>query len=101
MRVAIGLHRDRIDDWDSAALYAQEAEKLGVYSIWSAEAWGYDGITPLAYLAGKTETIKLGTGIIQGGTRTPALVGMTADEPAVDVGRALHARPGHVGTAGR
>jgi len=30
MRVAIGLHRDRIDDWDSAALYAQEAEKLGV-----------------------------------------------------------------------
>jgi len=44
----------------------------------SAEAWGYDGITPLAYLAGKTETIKLGTGIIQGGTRTPALIGMTA-----------------------
>ena len=78
MKVAIGLHRDRIDDWDSAALYAQEAEKLGVFSIWSAEAWGYDGITPLAYLAGKTETIKLGTGIIQGGTRTPALVGMTA-----------------------
>ena len=78
MKVAIGLHRDRIDDWDSAALYAQEAEKLGVFSIWSAEAWGYDGITPLAYLAGKTETIKLGSGIIQGGTRTPALVGMTA-----------------------
>ena len=78
MKVAIGLHRDHIDDWDSAALYAQQAEKLGVDSIWSAEAWGYDGITPLAWLAAKTETIALGTGIIQGGTRTPALVGMTA-----------------------
>jgi F420-dependent oxidoreductase-like protein len=46
--------------------------------VWSAEAWGYDAITPLAYLAGKTSTIKLGTGIIQSGTRTPALVAMTA-----------------------
>ncbi len=78
IRVAVGLHRDGVDDWDSAVRYAQEAEQLGVYSIWSAEAWGHDGITPLAYLAGKTETIKLGTGIIQGGTRTPALIGMTA-----------------------
>ena len=78
MKVAIGLHRDHIDDWDSAALYAQQAEQLGVDSIWSAEAWGYDGITPLAWLAAKTQTIALGTGIIQGGTRTPALVGMTA-----------------------
>ena len=78
LRVAVGMHRDGIHDWDSAVRYAQAAERLGVYSIWSAEAWGHDGITPLAYLAGKTETIKLGTGIIQGGTRTPALVGMTA-----------------------
>ena len=78
MRVAIGMHRDGINDWDSAVRYAREAERLGVYSFWSAEAWGHDGITPLAYLAGKTESIKLGTGIIQGGTRSPALVGMTA-----------------------
>ena len=78
MRVAIGMHRDGINDWDSAVRYAREAERLGVFSFWSAEAWGHDGITPLAYLAGKTETIKLGTGIIQGGTRSPALVGMTA-----------------------
>ena len=78
MRVAIGMHRDGVNDWESAVSYAQAAEQLGVYSIWSAEAWGHDAITPLAYLAGKTETIKLGTGIIQGGTRTPALVGMTA-----------------------
>ena len=78
MKVSIGLHRDHIDDWDSAARYAQAAEDMGVDSIWSAEAWGYDGITPLAYLAGKTSKIKLGTGIVQGGTRTPALLGMTS-----------------------
>ncbi len=78
MRVSIGLHRDGVNDWDSAVTYAQEAEKLGVYSLWSAEAWGHDGITPLAYLAARTESIKLGTGIIQGGTRTPALIAMTA-----------------------
>ena len=78
LRIAVGLHRDGVDNWDSAVRYAQAAERLGVYSIWSAEAWGHDGISPLAYLAGKTDTIKLGTGIIQGGTRTPALVGMTA-----------------------
>ena len=100
MKVSIGLHRDHIDDWDSAALYASEAEKLGVDSVWSAEAWGYDGITPLAYLAGKTETIGLGTGIIQGGTRTPALIGMTALEPAIDVRRTLPPRTRHQRTAG-
>jgi F420-dependent oxidoreductase-like protein len=46
--------------------------------VWSAEAWGHDAISPLAYLAGKTSRIRLGTGIIQAGTRTPALVAMTA-----------------------
>ncbi len=78
MRVSIGLHRDGVNDWSSAVSYAQQAEKLGVHSLWSAEAWGHDGITPLAYLAGHTDSIKLGTGIIQGGTRTPALIAMTA-----------------------
>jgi F420-dependent oxidoreductase-like protein len=55
-----------------------EAERLGVHSVWSAEAWGYDAVTPLAYLAAKTSRIFLGSGIIQAGTRTPALVAMTA-----------------------
>ena len=78
MRVAVSLQRDGVDDWASAVRFAQEAERLGVNALWSAEAWGHDGITPLAYLAGQTETIQLGTGIMQAGTRTPALVGMTA-----------------------
>jgi F420-dependent oxidoreductase-like protein len=66
------------EGWDDIAGYAIEAERLGVHSLWSAEAWGYDAITPLAYLAGKTSRIKLGSGIMQAGTRTPALVAMTA-----------------------
>lgn len=66
------------EDWASAVDYAVEAERLGVDSAWTAETWGYDGATPLAYLAAKTTRIRLGTGIIQVGTRTPALTAMTA-----------------------
>ena len=53
-------------------------ERFGVDSAWSGEAWGSDAVSALAYLAARTERIKLGTGIIQTGTFTPALVGMTA-----------------------
>jgi F420-dependent oxidoreductase-like protein len=66
------------EDWASAVAYAVEAERLGVDSAWTAETWGYDGATPLAYLAAKTTRLRLGTGILQVGTRTPALTAMTA-----------------------
>ncbi len=66
------------EDWASAIDYAVEAERLGVDSAWTAETWGYDGATPLAYLAAKTTRLRLGTGIMQVGTRTPALTAMTA-----------------------
>ena len=77
MRVAINVGVAR-DDWEQASTYVVEAERLGVDCVWSAEAWGQDAVTPLAYLAAKTSTIKLGAGIIQAGTRSPALVAMTA-----------------------
>ncbi|HCI80877.1 MAG TPA: F420-dependent methylene-tetrahydromethanopterin reductase [Ktedonobacter sp.] len=64
--------------WQEHITYVIEAERLGVDFVWTAEAWGYDSVTPLAYLAAKTNRIRLGTGIIQIGTRTPALVAMTA-----------------------
>ena len=57
---------------------AVEADRLGVHSLWSAEAWGYDALTPLGYLAGQTKTAKLGTGIVQLGARTPAMLAMSA-----------------------
>src|SRR5882672_6048728 len=49
----------------------QRAEELGYDSVWSAEAYGSDAITPLAFLAAKTSRIKLGTGIMQLAAPTP------------------------------
>lgn len=54
----------------------QRAEQLGFDSLWTAEAYGSDAITPLAYLAGKTQRIRLGTGIAQLAGRTPAMTAM-------------------------
>ena len=51
-----------IQDFDEMTIYAQEAEKIGVDTIWTAEAWIHDAITPLAYLAGKTEKRAAGHG---------------------------------------
>jgi len=64
--------------WEQHITYAVEAERLGVDFAWSAEAWGSDAVTPLAYLAAKTSRIRLGTGIMQIGARTPAMISMTA-----------------------
>ena len=56
----------------------QRAEELGYDSVWSAEAYGSDAITPLAFLAAQTSRIKLGTGIMQLAARTPANAAMSA-----------------------
>ncbi|MBT5774638.1 MAG: LLM class F420-dependent oxidoreductase [Dehalococcoidia bacterium] len=55
-----------------------QAERLGYDSVWTAEAYGSDAISPLAYIAAKTERIRLGTGIIQLAARTPAATAMAA-----------------------
>ena len=60
------------------AEFVSEAEKLGADSAWSVEAWGYDALTPLAFLAARTTRIRLGTAIVQIGSRSPALLGMSA-----------------------
>lgn len=65
-------------DFDRKVEYVQEAERLGVDTVWTAEAWGQDAVTPLAYLAAKTERIRLGTGIMQISARVPAMTAMTA-----------------------
>src|SRR5262247_1957403 len=62
---------------DNVAL-AQEADRLGYHSIWTAEAWGSDCITPLTWLAAKTERINVGTAIMQMAARSPANTAMTA-----------------------
>jgi F420-dependent oxidoreductase-like protein len=56
----------------------QEAERLGYDSVWTAEAYGSDAFTPLAYLAPLTKKIRLATGICQLAARTPANCAMVA-----------------------
>ena len=56
----------------------EHAEKLGYDSVWTAEAYGSDAATPLAYIAARTQRIKLGTGVMQMAARTPAMTAMTA-----------------------
>ena len=81
MKVSIGIGgaaSGRRRDFDDQVEFVVEAEKLGVDTVWTAEAWGQDAIAPLAYLAAKTERIKLGTGILQISARTPSMTAMTA-----------------------
>ena len=50
----------------------QHAERLGFDSVFTAEIYGQDAITPLAFLAAHTRRIRLGTAVIQAAARTPA-----------------------------
>ena len=54
------------------------AERLGYESVWTAEAYGSDAFTPLAWWGSRTSRIKLGTGIAQLSARTPAATAMAA-----------------------
>jgi F420-dependent oxidoreductase-like protein len=56
----------------------KEADRLGFHSVWSAEAYGSDAVTPLAWIAGQTERIHVASGIMQMPARTPAMTAMTA-----------------------
>ncbi len=55
-----------------------EADRLGFHSVWAAEAYGSDAVTPVAWIAGQTKQIKVGTAIMQMPARTPAMTAMTA-----------------------
>ncbi len=57
---------------------AQEAERLGYDSVWTAEAWGSDCFTPLTWIAAQTSTIKLGTAVAQMAARSPTTTAMHA-----------------------
>ena len=54
------------------------AEDLGYDSVWTAEAYGSDAATILAWMAGATSRIKLGAAVFQMPARTPAMTAMTA-----------------------
>jgi F420-dependent oxidoreductase-like protein len=66
------------EGWEDLVAFVEAADRLGVDSAWSAEAWGMESVSSLGYLAGRTSRIRLGTGIMQVSARTPAMAAMTA-----------------------
>ena len=56
----------------------RRAEELGYHSVWTAEAYGSDALSPLAYVAALTERIKLGTAVAQVAARPPTTLAMHA-----------------------
>jgi len=54
------------------------ADRLGFEHIWTAEAYGSDALTPLAWWGAATQNVKLGTSIMQMSARTPAATAMAA-----------------------
>ena len=56
----------------------RHAETLGYDSVWTAEAYGSDAVTPASWILAQTEKIKVGTAIMQMPARTPAMAAMTA-----------------------
>ncbi|MGY1775477.1 LLM class F420-dependent oxidoreductase [Geodermatophilus sp. SYSU D00804] len=54
------------------------AEDLGFDSVWTAEAYGSDALTPLAWLGSRTTRLRLGTGVVQVSARTPTATAMAA-----------------------
>ncbi|WKE71946.1 LLM class F420-dependent oxidoreductase [Streptomyces sp. WP-1] len=57
---------------------AQEAERLGYGSVWTAESWGSDAFTPLTWIAARTSRIELGTAVAQMAARSPVTTAMHA-----------------------
>ena len=53
-------------------------EQAGLDTVWVAEAYGFDGVSMMGYLAAVTETVEIGAAILPIYTRTPTLLGMTA-----------------------
>jgi F420-dependent oxidoreductase-like protein len=77
----LGLNLGYQTAWTTPADHlalAQEADRLGFSSVWAAEAYGSDSPSILAWIAGQTERIDVGTAVMQIPARTPAATAMTA-----------------------
>lgn len=79
MRLGIALGAPGGDlGYRDLALLAREAERLGFATAWTAEAYGCDAATTLAWIAAQTSRIGLGAAVLQIPARTPAMTAMTA-----------------------
>src|SRR5919201_1897193 len=75
--LSVGYWGLGLSEEDQLAL-VREAEALGYHSVWTAEAYGSDAATVLAWLAAHTERIQIGAAIFQMPGRSPAMTAMTA-----------------------
>ncbi len=78
IKLGYGLELYRGADLRVPVEQVQRCEELGYDVVWTAEAYGTDALTPLAFLAGQTERIRLGTAVVQLAARTPAATAMAA-----------------------
>jgi F420-dependent oxidoreductase-like protein len=79
MRLGLNLgYQDWGNNLADAVALTQRADALGFDSVWTAEAWGTDAVTPLTWLLAHTERIRGGTAVMQMPARTPANTAMTA-----------------------
>ncbi len=78
MKLGLGLDLYRGASLDVPVERVRTAEALGFHSVWTAEAYGCDALSPLAYLAALTSRIKLATGVVQLAARPPATLAMHA-----------------------
>lgn len=76
MTLQVGIYPPGLDR--TSLEFVRDAERLGVDSVWAPEAWMYDALTPLGYLAAITERIRLAAGVVQLGARSPAMLAMSA-----------------------
>lgn len=78
LKLGLGLDVYREAELGLPVALVRRAEELGYHSVWTAEAYGADALSPLAYLAAVTSRIKLGTAVVQIAARTPAATAMHA-----------------------
>ena len=78
MKLGLNLPYEGSLAFPEAVELAQRAEALGFESVWMPEAYGTDAVSILGALAARTQRIRLGTGIVNVFSRTPALLGQTA-----------------------
>ena len=78
MKLALRLDLYRAAELEVPVDLVREAEDLGYHSVWTAEAYGTDALSPLAYLAAFTRRIKLATAVVQLAARPPTTLAMHA-----------------------
>src|SRR5512132_3851020 len=61
-----------------SAAHVTQLEAAGLDMVWVAEAYGFDGVSLMGYLAAVTDRLEIGAAILPIYTRTPTLLGMTA-----------------------